>query len=110
VLEKTKSDLPSTFISLDQYTRTPEEKFKKQYCLSDLDDICAGRPNSRVYTLPQSKLKGIKSYPFIYWISDEFRSKFKLETIEEILKPAQGAATIIDSLDIGGKFLLRQFQ
>jgi type I restriction-modification system DNA methylase subunit len=93
VLEKTKSDLPSTFISLDQYTRTPEEKFKKQYCLSDLDDICAGRPNSRVYTLPQSKLKGIKSYPFIYWISDEFRSKFKLETIEEILKPAQGAAT-----------------
>ena len=39
-------------------------------------DYLDGQPNDRVYTLPQSKLKGIKSYPFIYWISDEFREKF----------------------------------
>ena len=83
----------SIFISLDQYTRTPEEKNKKAYCLQALFDIVANNDNKHVYTLPQSKLKGIKSYPFIYWISDEFREKFGSKTIEEILKPAQGAAT-----------------
>jgi hypothetical protein len=39
-------------------------------------DLCEGKDNERVYHLPQSKLKEIKSYPFIYWISDEFREKF----------------------------------
>jgi type I restriction-modification system DNA methylase subunit len=83
----------SIFISLDQYTRTPEEKNKRTYCLQALSDYISGQANKHVYTLPQSKLKGIKSYPFIYWISDEFREKFGSKTIEEILKPAQGAAT-----------------
>ena len=83
----------SIFISLDQYTRTPEEKYKKKYCLQALNDYICNQVNKHVYTLPQSKLKGIKSYPFIYWISDEFREKFGSKTIEEILKPAQGAAT-----------------
>lgn len=41
VLEKdgdTKNN-DSLFISLDQYTRTPHEKYKKQYCLEALNDI-----------------------------------------------------------------------
>jgi hypothetical protein len=38
-------------------------------------------------------LKGIKSYPFIYWISDEFREKFGLETIDDIFDVRQGIAT-----------------
>ena len=67
---------PSVFISLDQYTRTPEEKNKKRYCLEALADFCNSKSNKHVYTLPQKKLKGIKSYPFIYWVSDEFREKF----------------------------------
>ena len=83
----------SIFISLDQYTRTPEEKNKKTYCLQALSDYISGQANKHVYTLPQSKLKGIKSYPFIYWISDEFREKFKGISIEEKFKPASGAAT-----------------
>jgi type I restriction-modification system DNA methylase subunit len=90
VLEKGESVNPATFISLDQYTRTPEEKNKKRYCLSDLNDICAGRSNSRIYTLPQSKLKSIKSYPFIYWISDEFRSKFSNRILSDIADPKVG--------------------
>ena len=83
----------SIFISLDQYTRTPEEKNKKTYCLQALSDYISGQSNKHIYTLPQSKLKGIKSYPFIYWISDEFREKFKGISIEEKFKPASGAAT-----------------
>ena len=69
-------DVNSIFISLDQYTRTTEEKNKKRYCIEALNDICNFQNNKHVYTIPQSKLKGIKSYPFIYWISDEFREMF----------------------------------
>ena len=83
----------SIFISLDQYTRTPEEKNKKAYCLQALFDIVANNDNKHVYTIPQSKLKGIKSYPFIYWISDEFREKFGGNAIEDIMDSRQGIAT-----------------
>lgn len=89
-----KPDSPkSIFISLDQYTRTPEEKNKKTYCLQALDDIVAGKPNKHVYTLPQSKLKEIKSYPFIYWISDEFRKKFGSDTVGDISNVITGMMT-----------------
>lgn len=89
-----KQDAPdSIFISLDQYTRTPEEKNKKAYCLQALDDIVAGKPNKHVYTLPQSKLKEIKSYPFIYWISDEFRKKFGEGTIDDNYSTVIGIMT-----------------
>lgn len=90
VLEKDQKANNSIFISLDQYTRTPEEKFKKQYCLQALSDIVADKDNKHVYHLPQSKLKEIKSSPFIYWISDEFREKFGSQSLEDIAKNAQG--------------------
>ncbi len=83
----------SIFISLDQYTRTPEEKNKKAYCLQALFDIVANNDNKHVYTLPQSKLKGIKSYPFIYWISDEFREKFGGTVMDDIFDIRAGIQT-----------------
>ncbi len=83
----------SVFISLDQYTRTPQEKFKKQYCLEALSDIVAGNDNKHVYLLPQDKLKNIKSWPFIYWISDEFREKFGSEDLNNVIYIRQGGAT-----------------
>ena len=83
----------SIFISLDQYTRTPEEKNKKAYCLQALSDIVTNNNNKHVYTLPQSKLKGIKSYPFIYWISDEFREKFIKFNLNNVGKVLSGLKT-----------------
>ena len=83
----------SIFISLDQYTRTPEEKNKRTYCLQALSDYIGGQANKHVYTLPQSKLKDIKSYPFIYWISDEFREKFGSEDLDNTIYIRQGGAT-----------------
>lgn len=77
------SNANSIFISLDQYTRTPEEKNKKAYCLQALSDIITECNNKHVYILQQSKLKNIKSYPFIYWISDEFRANFLNESLNE---------------------------
>ncbi len=64
------------FVSLDEYTRTPNEKYKKDFCLKALDDYISGIENKHNYTIQKSKLKIIKSWPFIYWISDEFREKF----------------------------------
>lgn len=90
VLEKTNKSELSTFISLDQYTRTPQEKYKKDYCLQALSDIVEGQVNKHVYRLAQSKLKEIKSWPFIYWISEEFREKFGGETLNDIAYPKVG--------------------
>lgn len=80
--------LDATFYTLDMnagdkangiyfnITAGQQEKFKKGSLAQAYSDYLNSQPNDRVYTLPQSKLKGIKSYPFIYWISDEFREKF----------------------------------
>lgn len=83
----------SWFISLDQYTRTPNEKFKKDYCLEALDDNISNRPNKHNITLPQEKLKIIEGWPFIYWISDGFREKFKEKALDDMLYIRQGGAT-----------------
>ena len=77
VLEKKKTTEKAWFISLNQYTRTPQEKNKKDYCMEAINDYIENRPNKHNYTIDQSKLKIIKSWPFIYWISDGFRQKFK---------------------------------
>lgn len=45
------------------------------------------------YSIPQSKLKIIKSFPFIYWISDEFREKFKSKALDDVIFIRQGGAT-----------------
>ncbi|MEZ4915159.1 MAG: BREX-1 system adenine-specific DNA-methyltransferase PglX [Chitinophagales bacterium] len=94
VLEKgNEKQEKSWFISLDQYTRTPNEKFKKDFCLEALDDNISNRPNKHNITLPQEKLKIIEGWPFIYWISDGFREKFKEKALGEYFHPAQGMAT-----------------
>ncbi|NGX85342.1 BREX-1 system adenine-specific DNA-methyltransferase PglX [Aequorivita sp. KMM 9714] len=92
VLEKEiKSTKDSWFVSLDQYTRTPKEKFKKDFTLQALNDYVAGNNNINNHSISQSKLKIIKSYPFIYWISDEFREKFMKDSAEKFLNFCTGS-------------------
>jgi hypothetical protein len=93
VLEKEKKSDNAWFISLDQYTRTPNEKFKKDFCLEALDDYLANRPNKHNISLPQEKLKIIEGWPFIYWISDGFREKFKSKKLKDVFPPKSGLAT-----------------
>ena len=97
--------LDATFYTLDMnkqektdgiyfnITANQQEKYKKGSLAEAYDDYLNNRPNNRVYTLPQSKLKGIKSYPFIYWISDEFRKKFDSVSLEEVTNVQQGLVT-----------------
>lgn len=74
-----KGDQNSTFIRLsDLYEGKRKSAFDEIYA-----DLIEGRKNDRIYTLPQSKLKIIESWPFIYWISDGFRRKFKENDLDD---------------------------
>lgn len=89
VLEKDNFGADSVFIKLnDLYEMKRKDALFKAY-----NDYCIGVDNDRVYIKNQKCLKLIKTYPFIYWISDDFRSKFKNKAIEELYHPASGAAT-----------------
>jgi len=90
VLSKSSSKEKGLYFNL---TTNLQEKFKKGKFLEALNDHCENTQNERVYELEQSKLKIIKSYPFIYWISDEFREKFKSKSIDDVLFVRQGGAT-----------------
>lgn len=72
------NDLPSVFINCSDNL---QEKYKKGTFEVALEDIILGKTNKRVFILSQNKLKGIDSYPFIYWISEEFRQKFNSQVI-----------------------------
>lgn len=89
ILEMHSNEKNSTFIKLNDLY----EMKRKAVLFEAYDDYLNNRPNNRVYTLPQSKLKGIKSYPFIYWISDEFREKFAGTTIDDFCVVAEGCKT-----------------
>ena len=89
ILEMHSNEKNSTFIKLNDLY----EMKRKAVLFEAYDDYLNNRPNNRVYTLPQSKLKGIKSYPFIYWISDEFREKFGSDALDDIIFIRQGGAT-----------------
>lgn len=94
--------LDATFYTLDKkdventpgvyfnITANLQEKYKKGTLEKAYADYCNGQPNDRVYLLPQDKLKAIKSWPFIYWISDEFREKFGSDDLETFAKNSQG--------------------
>jgi len=90
VLSKAKSDQEGLYFNL---TTNLQEKFKKGKFLEALDKYVAAVANGRVYTLEQSKLKIIKSWPFIYWISDEFREKFRNVELSDLVDACKGMDT-----------------
>ena len=85
-----KDQTPGIYFNI---TAGQQEKFKKGSLAKAFADYLDGIPNDRVYTLPQKKLKGIKSYPFIYWISDEFREKFGGKTVDDYIDVVKGLTT-----------------
>ncbi|MCM1758408.1 BREX-1 system adenine-specific DNA-methyltransferase PglX, partial [Bacteroides ovatus] len=89
ILNKGKRDDLSSFIKLnDLYEGRRYDFFVQAY-----NDLCTNVENDRVYHLPQSKLKEIKSYPFIYWISDEFRGNMKGKDLDKIVDIRAGIQT-----------------
>ena len=78
--KKDTENTPGVYFNI---TANLQEKYKKGTLEKAYADYCNGQPNDRVYLLPQDKLKAIKSWPFIYWISDEFREKFCNVTLSD---------------------------
>ena len=88
--KKDTENTPGVYFNI---TANLQEKYKKGTLEKAYADYCNGQPNDRVYLLPQDKLKAIKSWPFIYWISDEFREKFGSSSLEDVVDNKQGLAT-----------------
>lgn len=94
VLKKKKCNRENIpFISLDQYTRTYEEKNKKDYCLKALDCIISKEEYKDVVFVQQEDFEKIEGEPFIYNISPEFRSKFESKKLTEYADVRAGIQT-----------------
>lgn len=89
ILEKSKPISTSIFIKLNHIY----EGRRYQYFSESYNDLLNYRRNSNNYEIEQHKLKIIKSSPFIYWISDEFRNRFKNQTIKDIGSAKPGLQT-----------------
>lgn len=89
ILEKEIKEELSKFIKLsDLYEGKRYKALFEAY-----DDLLKNRPNKHNYTLDQSKLKIIEGWPFIYWISDGFREKFKGGKVLNYLNVQRGCET-----------------
>jgi len=90
ILEKNNNqEKDSVFIKLNHLYET------KRYdaLFEAYEKFLAGDTDELLYTVPQSKLQIIKSSPFIYWISDEFREKFGKQTFEKVAPAKPGLQT-----------------
>jgi hypothetical protein len=83
--KKIKSD--SLFINFQAYHGKLN---KKELFESAFNNYMRNIPDKHNYTIPQAKLKIIKSWPFIYWISDDFREKFGLSCLEDVANATVG--------------------
>lgn len=90
VLSKKKKNSSGLYFNI---TANQQEKAKQASLEQAYEDAINQRTNNRLYTLPQEKLKIIEGWPFIYWISDGFREKFKKNTVGKIADVAEGCKT-----------------
>lgn len=90
VMSKRKGNEEGVYINI---TANQQEKYKQSSLAQAYSDYLNNKKNDRVYNLAQSKLKIIEGFPFIYWISDRFREKFKQNLVSHLFKVAEGLTT-----------------
>ena len=89
ILTKSQVKSESIFLKLDDlYEGIRYKQFSKSYY-----NICNLIEDYFVYTIQQEKFLGIKSSPFIYWISDEFRAKFSDTSLSEEFDVCNGISS-----------------
>ncbi|HTF27734.1 MAG TPA: Eco57I restriction-modification methylase domain-containing protein, partial [Flavitalea sp.] len=89
VLSKNKIESNSTFIRIgNKYS----EREKAELFLSVIKELEKGDTDI-VFNINQSILKIIDGNPFIYWISEGFREKFKGDQLGFLLKAKKGLGT-----------------
>ena len=89
VIEKGLAVKKSTFFKMDMYF---SEK-KKNIFNTAYNDLINSKTNEHIFFIDQEKIYEIVSHPFIFWISQNFRNKFKESLLEEYVKICQGLAT-----------------
>lgn len=87
VLSKKTSDKDGLYFNI---TANQQEKTKQKSLEDAYDDAINDKKNNRVYALAQSKLKIIDGWPFIYWLSDDFRETFKVKNLKEYVSAGGG--------------------
>jgi hypothetical protein len=87
VLSKKLTERPGLYFNI---TTNLQEKFKFEVLRQAYEHYINGQIHERVYALDQAKLKIIKSWPFIYWISDAFREKFGVKTLADVASVTVG--------------------
>ena len=90
VLSKKQKDTDCLYLNI---TANQQERTKQTSLEFAYDDAIHLRKNERVFSLAQTKLKIIEGWPFIYWISDEFRAKFEQKLLGEFLSVRVGLKT-----------------
>lgn len=89
ILEKEPKDVPVQFIKLNHiYEGKRYNAFVEAY-----DKLITNHQHANNYTLPREKLKIIEGWPFIYWISDGFREKFKGGVVDDFFYVVKGLTT-----------------
>ncbi len=90
ILEKKSSKANGTYFDLKKFKNHTNKPslFKEIY-----ERFLSGEFEEHVFTIPQAKLKIIKSWPFIYWISDEFREKFGSSSLDKNAEIVSGVKT-----------------
>ena len=77
ILERERNYNLSIFIKLNDLYETR----RKESLFNAFSSYLKKENHKLLFIIDQSKLKSIESYPFVYWISDEFREKFKGENL-----------------------------
>jgi hypothetical protein len=89
-LKNSKSEAKSSFLDFKKYKNHTN---KPDIFETAFDNLVNNRSDEHTYNLSQNAFKDIEDWPFIYWISDRFRKKFKEKSINDVLNPRQGIAT-----------------
>jgi len=93
-MKKTDEKRPAVFVKLNQFSRTPQEPFKKDHMWKAIEALRTGVQSDLTYTLNQTEFKKIPGYPFVYWISDRIRELFrKYKPMEDYADVAKGMFT-----------------
>jgi len=90
VLGGGKSDLNGVYFDLKKYKNHTNKPLIFEKIENDFFKKIA---NKHVFSINQEQFKAIKSWPFIYWISDAFRKKFALNPLENVFSPKNGLQT-----------------
>lgn len=90
IIEKKRNVEDSFFMNLQPYKghKNKDIIFKKSF-----NNYINNIENKHNYKLNQNKFKLIDGAPYIYWISDSFREKFKSIQLGEVLDVKQGLGT-----------------